>query len=125
MFATIRSAVGVSEGAKSTKWDLRSDGRHPSMSSQMPQVNDHESDGRQQNKTCKIDQNKAGNLPELIKIGCIQEAHFRQIPFDSNYSEEKGYVNTLVNNKCKFLSCNHFNLLNYSLCAQRVGLINC
>ena len=52
---TIRCAVGASEGAKSTKWDLRSDGRHPNMSSQMPHVNDHESDGRQQNKTSKID----------------------------------------------------------------------
>ena len=75
---TIRSAVGVSEGAKSTKWDLRSDGRHPNMSSQMPQVNDHESDGRQQNKTCKLDQNNAGNLPGLITIGSNQEAYFRQ-----------------------------------------------
>ena len=41
---TITSAVGASEGAKSTKWDLRSDGRHPNTSGQMPQVNDHESD---------------------------------------------------------------------------------
>ena len=45
---SIRSVVEVSEGAKSTKWDLRSDGRHPNMTSQMPQVHDHESDGRQQ-----------------------------------------------------------------------------
>ena len=57
----------------------------------MPQVNDHESDGRQQNKTCKIDQNNAGNLPGLITIGSNQEAHFRQNLFDSNYSKEDGY----------------------------------
>ena len=88
---TIRSAVGVSEGAKSTKWDLRSDGQHPNMSSQMPQVNDHKSDGRQQSKTCKIDQNNAGNLPGLITIGSNQEAHFRQNSFDFKYSEEDGY----------------------------------
>ena len=88
---TIRSAVGVREGANSTKWDLRSDGRHPNMSGQMPQVNDHESDGRQQKKTCKLDQSKAGNLPELITIVSNQEAHFKQNSFDSNYSEEQGY----------------------------------
>ena len=45
---TIRSVVEDSEGAKSTKWGPRSDWRHPNMTSQMPQVHDHESDGRQQ-----------------------------------------------------------------------------
>ena len=91
---TIRSAVEASEGAKSAKWDLRSYGRHPNMSSQMPQVNDHESDGRQHNKTCKIDQNKAGNLPGLTTIGSNQEAHFRQNSFDSNYSDNDCYDTT-------------------------------
>ena len=73
LLPTIRSAVGVSEGAKSTKWDLRSDGRHPNMSSQMPQANYHESDGRQQNKTRKTGQNKTWNIPKLITIGSNQE----------------------------------------------------
>ena len=63
----------------------------------MPQVNGHASDGRQQNKTCKIDQSKAGNLPELITTGSNQEVHFRQNSFDSNYSEEEGYDSLVVN----------------------------
>ena len=59
LLPTIRGVVGASEGAKSTKWDLQSDGRHPNTSGQIPQVNDHESDERQKDKTYKIDQNKA------------------------------------------------------------------
>ena len=88
---TIRGAVGASEGAKNTKWDLRSDGRHLNMSGQMPQADDHESGGRQQSKTRKLDQNKTENLPGLITIGSNQEAHFRQNSYDSNYSEDEGY----------------------------------
>ena len=78
---TIRGDVGASEGAKSTKLDLQSDGRHPNTSGQMPQVKDRESDGWQQDKTYKIDQNKAGNLPQLITMNS----------FDSDYSEDEGY----------------------------------
>ena len=94
MLPTIMGAVGANEGAKSAKWDLRSDGRHPNTSDQMPPVNDYESHGRQQEKTYKIDQNKAGNLPELITIGGNRETRFRQNSFDSNYSEDDGYDTT-------------------------------
>ena len=41
------------EGGKTTKWDLRSDGRHPNIIGKMTQDHDRESDGRQQNKTSK------------------------------------------------------------------------
>ena len=35
---TIRNVVGVNEGARCAKWDLRSDGRHPHMTSQLPRI---------------------------------------------------------------------------------------
>ena len=44
---TIRNAVRVREGAKTTKWDLRSDGRHQNVIGPMTQDHDRESDGRQ------------------------------------------------------------------------------
>ena len=42
-------------------------------------------------KTCKVDQNNAGNFPGMITINSNQEAYFRQISFDSNFSEEDVY----------------------------------
>ena len=93
---TIRGAVGASEGAESTKWDLRSDGRRLNTSGQMPQVIDVESYRRQQDKTYKIEQNKAANLLELITIGSYRETRFRQNSFDSNYSEDEGYDSTVL-----------------------------
>ena len=42
-------------------------------------------------KTCKVDQHNAGIFPEMITNGSNQEAHFRQISFVSNFSEEGVY----------------------------------
>ena len=61
------------------------------MTSQISPVHDHETDGQQQSKTCKANQNNAGIFPVSFTIGSNQEAHFRQNSFDSNDSEEEGY----------------------------------
>ena len=83
---TIRNVVGVNEGARCAKWDLRSDGRHPHMTSQLPRIMT-----MSQMNGSKVKQNNTGNFPGFITIGSNQETHFRQNSFDSNYSEEEGY----------------------------------
>ena len=63
---SIENVIANKMEAKNTKWDLRSDGRHPDRNIQMNQNSDLESHGRHKSTFCQQVQDSGENIPRLI-----------------------------------------------------------
>ena len=107
---SIENVITSSKEAKNTKWDLRSDGRHPSRNVQMVHNLDHESDGRHPSRNVQMVHNldhesdgrhksKFGqhvkdsedHFPKLIATSSNQNHRCRENLVDSDQSDEGGY----------------------------------
>ena len=85
------NVLASSREVKTTKWDLRSDGRHPDRNIQMTQNSDLESHGRHQNKFCQQVQDSGENFPKLISTSSNQNIHRRENLVDFEQSDDDGY----------------------------------
>ena len=90
---SIENVITNNREAKNTKWDLRSDGRHPDRNIQMTQNSDPESHGRQKNKFCQQVQDSGENFPKLIATSSNQNNHHRENLVDFEQSDDEGYDN--------------------------------
>ena len=88
---SIENAAASNEAAKTTKWDLRSDGRHPSKADQTTLKFDPKSQILQKNKLNQLTQDSRGDLPRLIATSSNQNNHYSEILVDSDQSDEDGY----------------------------------
>ena len=87
---SIENVIMSNREAKNTKWDLRSDGRHPDRNTQMTQNPDLESHGRHKSKFC---QDSGENFPKLIATSSNQNNHRRENLVDFEQSDDDGYDN--------------------------------
>ena len=85
--------------AKNTKWDLRSDGRHPDRNIQMTQNSDLESHGRHKCKICQQVQDSGENFPRLIATSSNRNNHRRENLVDFEQSDDEGYDMVTVANR--------------------------
>ena len=60
---SIENVIANKRETKTTKWDLRSDGRHPDRNIQITQNSDHESHGRHKSTFCHQVQDSRENFP--------------------------------------------------------------
>ena len=88
---SIENVITSNREAKNTKWDLRSDGRHPDRNIQMTQNSDLESHGRHKSKFCQQVQDSGENFPKLIATSSNQNNHRRENLVDFEQSDEDGY----------------------------------
>ena len=88
---SIENVITSNREAKTTKWDLRSNGRHPDRNTQMTQNSDLESHGRHKNKFCQHVQDPGENFPKLIATSSNQNNHRREILVDFEQSDDDGY----------------------------------
>ena len=88
---SIENVLASSRQVKNTKWDLRSDGRHPDRNIQMTQNSDLESHGRHKNKFCQQVQDLGENFPKLISTSSNQKIHRRENLVDFEQSDDDGY----------------------------------
>ena len=88
---SIENVIASSREVKNTKWDLRSDGRHPDRNIQTTQNSDIESHGRQKNKFCQQVQGSGENFPKLFTTSSNQNIHRRQNLVDFEQSDDDGY----------------------------------
>ena len=79
------------ETTKNTKWDLRSDGRHPDRNIQMTQNSDLESLGRHKKKFGQQVQDSGENFPKLIATSGNQNNHCGENPLHFEPSDDEGY----------------------------------
>ena len=77
----IENAVASTEAAKNTKWDLRSDGRHPSTENQTKQKLDHQSDRLYKSKSNQQTQCFREIFPRLITTSKNHKNHQRDDRF--------------------------------------------
>ena len=84
----IENAVASSEAAKNTKWDLRSDGRHPSIVDQTTQNIDPQSDRLHKNKFNQQTQCLRENFPRLITTSSNRDNNHRDSPVGSESNDE-------------------------------------
>ena len=75
---SIENVITSNREAKYTKWDLRSDGRHPDRNIQMTQNSDLESHGRHKNKFSQQVQDSGENFSKLIATSSSQNNHRRE-----------------------------------------------
>ena len=92
---SIENVITSSKEAKNTKWDLRSDGRHPSRNVQMVHNLDHKSDGRHKSKFGQHVRDSEDHFPKLIATSSNQNHRCRENLVDSDQSDEGGYDNTI------------------------------
>ena len=90
---SIENVITSNREAKSTKWDLRSDGRHPGRNIQMTQNSDLESHGRHKSKLCHQVQESEENFSKLIATSSNQNNHRRENLVDFEQSDDDGYDN--------------------------------
>ena len=90
---SIENVIANKRETKNTKWDLRSDGRHPDRNIQMTQNSDLESAGRHKSKFCQQIQDSGENFPKLIATSSNQNNHCRENPLDFEQSDDEGYDN--------------------------------
>ena len=83
--------IASSREVKNTKWDLRSDGRHPDRNIQTTQNSDLESHGRHKSKFCQQVQDSGENFPKLITTSSNQNNHRRENLVDFEQSDDDGY----------------------------------
>ena len=88
---SIENVIASNREAKSTKWDLRSDGRHQDRNIQMTQNSDPESHGRHKGKFCQQVQDSGENFPNLIVTSSNQNNHRRENLVDFEQSNDDGY----------------------------------
>ena len=88
---SIENVITSNREAKNTKWDLRSDGRHPDRNIQMTQNSDLESHGRHKNKFCQQVHDSGENFPKLIATSSNQNNHRRENLVDFEQSDDEGY----------------------------------
>ena len=110
---SIENVITSNREAKSTKWDLRSDGRHPIRNAQIVQNLDHESHGRHKDKSSRKVQDSENQFPKLIATSSNQDHHRRESLVDSDHSDDDGYdirsrtwqeKSSVFNNKTFFMS---------------------
>ena len=88
---SIENVITSKKEVENTKWDLRSDGRHPDRNTQMTQNLDPESHGRQKNNFYQHVQDSGENFPKLIATSCNQNNHRRENLVDFEQSDDDGY----------------------------------
>ena len=88
---SIEDVITSNREAKNTKWDLRSDGRHPDRNIQTTQNSDLESHGRHKSKFCQQVQDSGENFPKLIATSSNQNNHRRENLVDFDQSDDEGY----------------------------------
>ena len=88
---SIENVITSNRKAKNTKWDLRSDGRHPDRNIQTTQNSDLESHGRHKSKFCQQVQDSGENFPKLIATSSNQNNHRRENLVDFDQSDDEGY----------------------------------
>ena len=92
---SIENVIANKREAKNTKWDLRSDRRHPDRNIQMTQDSDLESHGRHKSKFYQQVQDSGENFPKLIATSGNQNSHRRENLVDFEQSDDEGYDTTL------------------------------
>ena len=90
---SIENVIANSREVKNTKWDLRSDGRHPDRNIQMTQNSDLESHGRHKSKVCQQVHDPGENFPKLIATSSNQNNHRRENLVNFEQSDDEGYDN--------------------------------
>ena len=95
---SIKNAVKIENSVKSTNLDLRSDGPHPSNSSQArPQV-DLQSNGLQPESVSQVAEDVQNDFPRLVTMKGNRKYHCRENSIDSNQSDDyDGYDRTGTN----------------------------
>ena len=93
---SIENVIMSNREAKNTKWDLRSDGRHPDRNTQMTQHPDLESHGRHKSEFCQQVQDSGDNFPKLIATSSNQNNHRRENLVDFEQSDDDGYDNRFI-----------------------------
>ena len=88
---SIENVITNKRDAKITKWDLRSDGRHPDRDIQMTQNPDLESNGRHKSKFYQQVQDSEENFPRLIATSSNQNNHRRENLVDFEQCDDDGY----------------------------------
>ena len=88
---SIENVITSNREAKNTKWDLRSDGRHPDRNIQMTQNSDLESHGWHKNNFCQQVPDSRENFPKLIATSSNQNNHRRENLVDFEQSDDDGY----------------------------------
>ena len=94
ILSSIENAVSSNEAAKNTKWDLRSDGRHPSTAEQTTQKLDSQSHRLHKSKFNQQTKCFSENFPRLIatSINHIYRRRDNSVDFDTN---DEGYDSPL------------------------------
>ena len=88
---SIENVIASSREVKNTKWDLRSDGRHPDKNGQMTQNLDPESHGRHKSKFSQQVQDSGENFSKLITTSSNQNNHRRENLVNFEQSDDDGY----------------------------------
>ena len=88
---SIENLITSRRETKNTRWDLRSDGRHPDRNIQMTQNSDLESHGRHKSKFGQQVQDSSENFPKLIATSSNQNNHCRENPLEFEQSDDDGY----------------------------------
>ena len=121
---SIENVIANKRETKNTKWDLRSDGRHPDRNIQMTQNSDLESAGRHKSKFCQQTQDSGENFPKLIATSSNQNNHCRENPSDFEQSDDDGYdtytITMRINLKLKLPGlCSSLFVIRFSLIFQK------
>ena len=96
---SIKIAVKSQNSAKNTNLDLRSDGPHPSNSSQARTQKDRQSDGLHSINASHMFENTQNEFPRLTTAECNQMNHHNENSGDSHQSDDDYGYDT-----CKFFS---------------------
>ena len=88
---SIENVITNKRETKNTKWDLRSDGRHPDRNIQKSQIPDLESHGRHKSTFYQQVQDSGENFPRLITTSSNQNNHRRENLVDFEQSDDDGY----------------------------------
>ena len=90
---SIENVIANKRETKNTKWDLRSDGRHPNRNIQITQNSDFESHGRHKSKFCQQVKDSGDDFPKLIATSSNQNNHRSENLVDFEQSDDEGYDN--------------------------------
>ena len=90
---SIENVIANKRETKNTKWDIRSDGRHPNRNIQITQNSDFESHGRHKNKFCQQVQDSGDDFPKLIATSSNQNNHRSENLVDFEQSDDECYDN--------------------------------
>ena len=88
---SIENVITNKRETKNTKWELRSDGRHPDRNIQKTQISDLESHGRHKSTFYQQVQDSGENFPRLITTSSNQNYHRRENLVDFEQRDDDGY----------------------------------